>query len=63
MNASAYALYALDALFGLAALVFLFWAVKRGFVSGDEAPKYRMLEDDVLPHANGGEHGGKDGDR
>ncbi len=63
LNAAVYGLYALNALFGLATIFFLVWAVKRGAVRDDEAPKYRMLEDDVLAQETGGEHGGKDGDR
>ncbi len=48
LNATVYGLYALNALFGLAALLFFIWAVRSGAVRDDEAPKYRMLEDDVL---------------
>lgn len=44
--ASVYWMYSLMALFALGAAFFLRQAVRSGAVSGDEAPKYRMLEDD-----------------
>lgn len=44
--ASAFWLYTLMTLFGAGALFFLYRAVKTGAVADDEAPKYRMLEDD-----------------
>lgn len=44
--ASVYWMYSLMALFALGAAFFLGQAVRSGAVSGDEAPKYRMLEDD-----------------
>ena len=42
--ASVYWMYSLMALFAAGALFFLWRAVRSGAVSGDEAPKYRMLE-------------------
>lgn len=56
---SVYWMYSLMALFATGALFFLFKAVQSGAVAKDEAPKYRMLEDDLpAPDAsgNGGEH-------
>jgi len=44
--ASVYWMYSLMALFALGAAFFLRQALRSGAVSGDEAPKYRMLEDD-----------------
>jgi hypothetical protein len=49
-------MYSLMALFAAGALFFLLRAVRSGAVSGDEAPKYRMLEDEPsqrLPGATG----------
>jgi hypothetical protein len=54
--ASVYWMYSLMALFAAGALFFLWRAVRSGAVSGDEAPKYRMLEDEPsqpLPEATG----------
>jgi hypothetical protein len=39
-------MYSLMGLFALGAVFFLVRAIGSGAVSGDEAPKYRMLEDD-----------------
>ena len=44
--ASVFWLYALMLLFASGALFFLFRAVRSGAVAADEAPKYRMLEDE-----------------
>jgi len=44
--ASVYWMYSLMALFVLGAAFFLGKAVRSGAVSADEAPKYRMLQDD-----------------
>lgn len=41
-------MYSLMGLFALGAVFFLLRAIGSGAVSGDEAPKYRMLEDDAL---------------
>jgi hypothetical protein len=46
--ASVYWMYSLMALFAAGAVFFLWRAIRSGAVSGDEAPKYRMLEDDEL---------------
>lgn len=60
---SVFWLYALMLLFASGALAALYWAVMCGAVANDEAPKFRMLEDDlpVVPSAvlpEGGEiHG------
>jgi hypothetical protein len=43
---SVYWMYSLMALFALGAVFFLCRALRSGAVSGDEAPKYRMLEDE-----------------
>jgi hypothetical protein len=43
------AMYALMGLFVAGALFFLLHAVRTGAVSGDETPKYRMLEDEDAP--------------
>lgn len=60
---SVFWLYTTMFLFGAGALLFLYRAVKSGAVANDEAPKYRMMEDDlpgppsaVLPEG-GGTHG------
>ncbi len=45
--ASVLSMYALMGLFVLGAALFLARALKTGAVSGDEAPKYRMLQDDA----------------
>jgi hypothetical protein len=39
-------MYSLMALFAAGAVFFLWRAIRSGAVSGDEAPKYRMLEDE-----------------
>ncbi len=44
--ASVYWMYSLMALFVAGAAFFLRQALRSGAVSGDEAPKYRMLEDE-----------------
>ena len=44
--ASVYWTYSIMALFVVGAAFFLYRAVRSGAVSMDEAPKYRMLEDD-----------------
>ncbi|HKV12560.1 MAG TPA: cbb3-type cytochrome oxidase assembly protein [Thermoanaerobaculia bacterium] len=44
---SVFWLYTTMFLFGSGALLFLYWAVKSGAVAGSEAPKYRMMEDDL----------------
>lgn len=43
---SVYWMYSLMALFALGAIYFLVKAIRSGSVADDEAPKYRMLEDD-----------------
>ncbi len=56
-------LFALMGLFGLATAVFFVWAVRAGLVRDDEAPKYRMLDDEGTGPASpadapeGGLHG------
>lgn len=44
--ASVYWMYSLMALFAAGAAFFLWRAIRSGAVSGDEAPKYRMMIDD-----------------
>jgi len=44
--ASVFWMYSLMALFVVGTAFFLVKALRSGAVSGDEAPKYRMLEDD-----------------
>ncbi|MFN8095186.1 MAG: cbb3-type cytochrome oxidase assembly protein CcoS [Vicinamibacteria bacterium] len=44
--ASVFWIYSIMALFVVGAAFFLYRAVRTGAVSGDEAPKYRMLQDD-----------------
>jgi hypothetical protein len=44
--ASVYWMYSLMALFAAGAAFFLYRAVRTGAVSGDEAPKHRMLVDE-----------------
>lgn len=39
----------LSAFLGLAAWLIFLWAVKKGQMDDIEAPKYRMLDDDVPP--------------
>jgi hypothetical protein len=51
--ASVYWMYSLMALFAVGALFFLWRAIRSGAVSGDEAPKYRMLEDEPPAGAPG----------
>lgn len=59
--ASVYWMYSLMALFGVGAVYFLVRAVKSGAVASDEAPKFRMLEDDDVPASErGGDHDGKE---
>lgn len=41
----------LSAFLGLAAWLIFLWAVKKGQMDDIEAPKYRMLDDDVPPPA------------
>lgn len=48
--ASVFWMYALMLLFASGALVFLYRAVRSGAVADDEAPKYRMLEDEGERH-------------
>jgi Cytochrome oxidase maturation protein cbb3-type len=43
---SVFWLYTMMTAFGAGALFFLYRAIKTGAVADDEAPKYRMLEDD-----------------
>ncbi|MFN7962786.1 MAG: cbb3-type cytochrome oxidase assembly protein [Thermoanaerobaculia bacterium] len=54
---SVYWMYSLMGLFVTGALFFLVKAIRSGAVANDEAPKYRMLEDD-LPAPAAGSHGG-----
>ena len=54
--ASVYWMYSLMALFVAGAAFFLGKAVRSGAVSADEAPKYRMLQDDE-PAPSGPETG------
>ncbi len=54
--ASTLPLYGVMALFGVATVYFLWLAIRCGWVSADEAPKYRMLEEET----EGGNHGGKE---
>lgn len=49
-------LYSLMALFVTGAVFFLVRAIRTGAVADDEAPKYRMLEDDS-PQLTGEGHG------
>lgn len=44
---SVFWLYTLMLLFASGALAALYWAVRSGAVANDEAPKFRMLEDDL----------------
>ena len=44
--ASVYWMYSIMALFAAGAAFFLCRALRSGAVSGDEAPKYRMLKDE-----------------
>ncbi len=44
-----FGVYALMACFVAGGVCLLVWAVRSGAMSGDEAPKYRMLEDDGAP--------------
>ncbi len=46
---SVFWIYSVMALFVVGAVFFLWKAVKSGAVANDEAPKYRMLEDDPAP--------------
>ena len=47
---SVFWVYALMFLFASGALFFLYRAVQSGAVADDEAPKYRMLEDEGESH-------------
>ena len=47
--ASVYWMYSLMALFVVGALFFMARAWQTGAMTADEAPKYRMLEDDDAP--------------
>jgi nitrogen fixation-related uncharacterized protein len=47
-----YGVYALMASFVASTLCLLVWAVRSGAMKDDEAPKFRMLDDD-----DGGHHG------
>jgi nitrogen fixation-related uncharacterized protein len=44
---SVFLLYTMMLLFASCALAVLYWAVRSGAVADDEAPKYRMLEDEL----------------
>ena len=44
--ASIFWIYSIMAMFVIGAVYFLYRAIRSGAVSGDEAPKYRMLQDD-----------------
>ncbi len=44
-----YGVYCLMASFVLGGVLMLVWAVRSGAMKDDEAPKYRMLEDDCAP--------------
>lgn len=46
-------MYGLMTLFVGAAAYALAWGLRRGWVSADEAPKYRMLEDDATERPAG----------
>lgn len=50
---SVYGTYALMGLFVFGAVYFLARAIRSGAVANDEAPKYRMLEDDPPADAGG----------
>jgi len=50
---SVFWLYTLMLLLAAGALAFLYWAVRSGAVSGSEAPKYRMMEDDLEGETHG----------
>ena len=49
-TASVFWMYSLMLLFASGALFFLYRAVQSGAVADDEAPKYRMLEDEGESH-------------
>jgi hypothetical protein len=53
--ASVFWMYSLMALFVVATAFFLARAIRTGAVSGDEAPKYRMLQEDDGGLADAGE--------
>jgi hypothetical protein len=53
---SVFWMYSIMALFVTAAVFFLVRAIRSGAVADDEAPKYRMLEDDT-PQRMGDGHG------
>ena len=48
-----YGMYALMASFVASALCLLVWAVKTGAMKDDEAPKFRMLDDEDGGKKNG----------
>ncbi len=50
-----YGMYALMASFVASALCLLVWAVRSGAMKDDEAPKFRMLDDDDGGKKNGGQ--------
>ena len=52
--ASIFWIYSIMAMFVAGAAFFLVKAIRSGAVSGDETPKYRMLEDDRLPASAAG---------
>ncbi len=43
-------MYSLMGLFVVGALFFLVKAIRSGAMTSDEAPKYRMMEDDDVPN-------------
>jgi hypothetical protein len=53
--ASVFWMYSLMALFVVATAFFLARAIRTGAVSGDEAPKFRMLQEDDPGFAEAGE--------
>ena len=58
---SVFLLYASMGLFVIGAVFFLVRAARRGAFRDIEAPKYRMMQDDVLPAIReGGKHGRQD---
>ena len=50
--ASVFWTYSIMALFAVGAVFFLWRAIRSGAMTADEAPKYRMLEDDELERRN-----------
>jgi len=53
---SVFWMYSLMGLFAVGSVFFLVRAIQTGAVSGDETPKYRMLEDDDERLAEAGGH-------